>query len=67
MVVPFLDRGVVRRGRSPWFTAAGALALVFIVVMTAIGYHAWWPVFAGVLLTVGPWLIGRAMAGGGRP
>jgi len=66
LVVPFLDRGVLRRGRSPWFTAAGAVALVFIVVLTAIGYHAWWPVFAGIVLTVGPWLLGRAMAGGER-
>ena len=60
--VPFLDRGVVRHGRSPVFTAAGALVLLFMVVMTAVGYHAWWPVGAALVLAVGPWLAGRAIA-----
>jgi quinol-cytochrome oxidoreductase complex cytochrome b subunit len=62
-VLPFLDRGIVARGRSPLITALAALALAFIVVMTAIGYHAWWPVWAGAILILGPWLAGRAMAG----
>ena len=68
MLVPFLDRGVTRRGRSPWFTATGIVAVIAIVVLTAIGYHAWWPVIAGVVLIVAPWVAGRAMAGsaGGR-
>jgi cytochrome b6 len=44
VLVPFLDQGVVRRGRSPAFTAAGVLALVYMVGMTAWGYKSWVPV-----------------------
>ena len=44
LLVPFLDRGVVRNGRSPLFTAAGIAALVFITGMTAWGYRSWVPV-----------------------
>ena len=47
----------------------GVAALVFIVAMTAWGYHAWWPVLAAVFLVVGPAILGRAMVtteGGGR-
>jgi cytochrome b6 len=62
-MLPFLDRGVVRSGRSPFFTAVGALVLVYMVVMTAVGYGAWWPVGAAAVLTVGPWIAGRALAG----
>jgi cytochrome b6 len=40
VAVPFLDRGVVRTGRSPAFTVAGAAALAFIVGMTSWGYHS---------------------------
>jgi cytochrome b6 len=61
--LPFLDRGIVARGRSPLVTALAAAALTFVVVLTAIGYHAWWPVWAGTILGLGPWLAGRAMAG----
>jgi quinol-cytochrome oxidoreductase complex cytochrome b subunit len=61
-MLPFLDRGVVRSGRSPFFTAVGALVLVYMVVMTAVGYGAWWPVGAAAVLTVGPWIAGRALA-----
>jgi len=66
-LVPFLDRAVVRRGRSPAFAAAGAVSLVFMAAMTAIGYRAWWPVVTVVVMGVGPWLAGRAMAGKGDP
>jgi len=56
LVVPFLDRGLRRRGRSPLFTAAGVVALAFIVGMTAWGYHSAVPVYVvlltGVLLAV---------------
>ena len=51
LLVPFLDRGLQRRGRSPLFTAAGVLGLVFIVGMTAWGYHSAVPVYV-VLLTL---------------
>jgi cytochrome b6 len=50
-LVPFLDRGLVRRGRSPGFTVAGVVAVVFIVAMTAWGYHSWVPVWV-VLATL---------------
>jgi cytochrome b6 len=46
VLVPFLDRGVVRVGRSPWFTGAGVAAMVYIVAMTAWGYRSWVPVYA---------------------
>ena len=66
-LVPFLDRGVVRRGRSPVFTAVGLFAIAAIAILTAIGYRAWWPVVATAALGILPWLAGRAMAkqGGG--
>ena len=51
VLVPFLDRGVVRRGRSPMFTALGWAGLAYIVGMTAWGYHSWVPVYV-ILATV---------------
>jgi quinol-cytochrome oxidoreductase complex cytochrome b subunit len=51
LLVPFLDRGVVRTGRSPLFTAAGAAALVYIVGFTAWGYRSLLPVY--VVLATG--------------
>ena len=50
------------RGRSPLFTAAGVVALVAMAVLTAVGYHAWWPVIATAVLVVVPWMIGRMTA-----
>jgi cytochrome b6 len=51
VLVPFLDRGLVRRGRSPGFTMAGIVAVLYIVAMTAWGYHSWVPVWV-VLATL---------------
>jgi cytochrome b6 len=48
LLVPFLDRGIVQRGQSPVFTAIGWIALVYIVGMTAWGYHSWVPVYVVV-------------------
>jgi len=62
-LVPFLDRRVVERGGSPLVSAIGGAALTFIVVLTAIGYHAWWPVGTAAVLILGPWVAGRSMAG----
>jgi cytochrome b6 len=45
ILVPFLDRGVVQRMRSPVFTAIGVVALVYIVGMTAWGYRSLVPVY----------------------
>ena len=50
VAVPFLDRGVRERGRSPLFTAVGLVALLYIVGMTAWGYRSWVP-FGVVLAT----------------
>jgi len=58
LLVPFLDKNAGRRGRSPWFSAIGLLALVYMTVMTAIGYHALWPIYAGFILALGPWALG---------
>ena len=44
VLVPFLDRGVNRNGRSPGFTVAGVLVLAYIVGMTAWGYRSFVPV-----------------------
>lgn len=40
VLVPFLDRGVVRNGRSPGFTVAGLLAVAYVVGMTCWGYRS---------------------------
>jgi cytochrome b6 len=45
LLVPFLDRGVVLRGRSPGFTIAGVVALAYVVGMTAWGYRSLVPVY----------------------
>lgn len=45
VLVPFLDRGVEKTGRSPVFTAIGVVALVYIVGMTAWGYRSLVPVY----------------------
>jgi cytochrome b6 len=59
--IPFLDRSVAKTGRSPLFTLLGAVALAFLVGMTAWGYHAWWPVGAATVVAAAGWLSGRAM------
>jgi quinol-cytochrome oxidoreductase complex cytochrome b subunit len=51
VLVPFLDRGVARRGRSPVFTALGLVALIYIVGMTSWGYRSWAPV--GIVVGTG--------------
>jgi len=45
VLVPFLDRGVVARGRSPAFTAMGALVLAYVVGFTAWGYRSLAPIY----------------------
>ena len=51
VLVPFLDRGVVRTGKSPMFTAVGAVTILYMVGMTAYGYRSLVPVYI-VLATV---------------
>jgi cytochrome b6 len=66
LLVPFLDRGVMRTGRSPLFTAAGAAALAYIVGFTAWGYQSLLPVY--VVLATGALVailsLGTRRAGG---
>ena len=40
VVVPFLDRRASRGERSPAFTIAGVLALIYLVAFTIIGRYA---------------------------
>jgi cytochrome b6 len=61
-LVPFLDRNAGRRGRSPLFAAIGFMALLYMMVMTAIGYHAMWPIYAGLILALGPWGLGLLLS-----
>jgi cytochrome b6 len=60
VLVPFLDRGVRRNGRSPLFTAAGLIALGYITGMTAWGYRSWVPV--GVVAATAVFAILMAIA-----
>lgn len=46
VLVPFLDRGIARHGRSPGFTAVGVAALVYLVAMTCWGYRSLVPLYA---------------------
>jgi cytochrome b6 len=56
VLVPFLDRGVQRHGRSPGFTAAGVAAVLYIVAFTAWGYRSAVPIYVvlatGVLVAI---------------
>jgi cytochrome b6 len=61
VLVPFLDRGVVRRGRSPLFTAAGVVAVVYMVALTAWGYRSLVPVYVVVGAGIFVWLFARAI------
>jgi len=69
VLVPFLDRGVVRTGRSPLFTVAGILGVGYIVVMTAWGYRSWVPIYAvlatAALVALISWVTRPPRAGGG--
>jgi cytochrome b6 len=51
MLVPFLDRGAAREGRSPGWSIAAIVALMFVVGMTCWGYGTLVPLYV-VLLTV---------------
>jgi cytochrome b6 len=56
LLVPFLDKGVVERRRSPAFTAVGVVGVVYIVSMTAWGYRSMVPfyvVLASAVLALG--------------
>lgn len=70
VLVPFLDRGIGRRGRSPAFTALGWGAVAYVVGMTAWGYHSLVPVLvvlagAALVALLGLGTRQRASGGGG--
>jgi cytochrome b6 len=44
VLVPFLDRRVAKEGKSPLFTLVGAIALVYMIGMTAWGYRSLVPI-----------------------
>jgi quinol-cytochrome oxidoreductase complex cytochrome b subunit len=56
ILVPFIDRGVEKNGKSPGFTIAGVVALVFMIGMTVWGYKSLLPLGI-VILTVALLLI----------
>jgi cytochrome b6 len=69
VLVPFLDRGVARTGRSPLFSVLGAIALVYMVGMTAWGYRSTVPILivgGTIALTAAFAWITRPPTGGGR-
>ncbi|MFQ5525090.1 MAG: cytochrome bc complex cytochrome b subunit [Thermoanaerobaculia bacterium] len=51
VLVPFLDKGVERTGRSPIFTVVGVAVVAYMVGMTAWGYRSWVPILV-MLATV---------------
>jgi len=52
LAVPFVDRQIVRTGRSRGFTILGIVALAFVIVMTSWGYHSATPVLVAAATIV---------------
>jgi nitrate/TMAO reductase-like tetraheme cytochrome c subunit len=50
--VPFLDRNVVKKGRSPLFDAAGIIGLIFVIGMTCYGYMSLLPLWIMLITAV---------------
>jgi len=61
LLIPFVDRRLSPVGRRV-LLIAGALALVYMAVTTAIGYRASWPLWVTAAAVVVPWLAGRRSA-----
>jgi len=49
LLVPFLDRNVNKTGRSPMFTIAGIVTILFMVAMTCWGYMALLPLYVVII------------------
>ena len=66
VLVPFLDRGVAKTGKSPRFTLVGAAVLLYIVGFTAWGYRSLVPVWVvlGTGALVAVLSLGTRQAGG---
>ncbi len=58
ILVPFLDRGVVKKERSPIFTWIGIVFLIYAVGFTAYGYRSWLP----ILIIVGTAVLAALLA-----
>jgi cytochrome b6 len=52
LLVPFLDRGAARHGRSPMWTIGGIVGLVFVIGMTCWGYGTLVPLYIVLLAVV---------------
>ena len=68
VLVPFIDRGLARNGKSPLFTVAGVIAIVYVVGMTAWGYRSTIPILivvGTIVLTAAFGWLTRPPAGGG--
>ena len=61
VLVPFLDRGAARHGRSPGFTAVGVVAVIYMVGLTAWGYRSLVPVYVVLAAVALVWLLGLAI------
>jgi cytochrome b6 len=66
LLVPFLDRRAAREGRSPGWSIAGVVGLIFVVVMTCWGYDSLLPLYivflSALLLGVFAWITRSAEA-----
>jgi cytochrome b6 len=60
ILVPFLDRAVSDRGDSRLRLALGWLAVAYVVLLTAKGYHAWWIALLSAALLIGILVYQRA-------
>jgi quinol-cytochrome oxidoreductase complex cytochrome b subunit len=69
VLVPFLDRGVALRGRSPGFTILGGVALAYVVAMTAWGYQSLLPLYVvlGAAAAISPFVVAASKAERGGP
>jgi cytochrome b6 len=60
VLVPFLDRGAARDGRSAGWSIAGLVALAFVIVMTCYGYASLVPLYivfiTALLLAIFAWI-----------
>lgn len=66
LLVPFLDRKVVKHGRSPGFTVLGILAVLYIVGFTAWGYRSMIPVYIAFVTAGITFLLGIERKGKSR-
>lgn len=69
VLIPFLDRNVEKKRKSPAFTTVGILALVYIIALSCWGYASLVPLYAVLLTTLLLLMLAfatRQTPGGGR-